>query len=76
MPNIIERSCLSNCEYFLSVELRDRDAKATGRSVPSGHRCYSTAPSPYRDAPHDNMDRNELALVMTLTPPLQPEKPC
>ena len=37
---------LSNCEYPFSAGLKEREAYAIGRSVPSSKMCDNTAPMP------------------------------
>ena len=45
---------LSNCEYPFSAGLKEREAYAIGRSVPSSKMCDNTVPMPNREASQAN----------------------
>ena len=51
-PHTIDNASLSICAYLRSVLVNDRDAKATGLSLPSGIMCERTAPMPVGEARH------------------------
>ena len=46
---------VSICAYLRSVLVNDRDAKATGLSLPSGMTCEKTAPMPVGEASHASL---------------------
>ena len=59
-PKMIAKASLSNCEYHFSAGASVREANAIGCSDLSSIRWANTAPMPYCDASHDNI--NSLSL--------------
>ena len=59
-PHTMDNASLSIWAYLRSVLVNDRDAKATGLSLPSGMTCEKTAPMPVGEASQANLTGNAI----------------